>query len=53
VNVGYRHSSAIRCIAAAHQLSSDKLTLDGHGCDRRTDALLDSSTLFASKRFAP
>jgi hypothetical protein len=32
------HSSAVRCTAAAHQLSRDELTVSGHGCDRRITA---------------
>jgi hypothetical protein len=52
VNVGYWHSSVVRCTATAHPLSGDELTVSGHGCDSRSDLLLNSSTLFASKKFA-
>jgi hypothetical protein len=48
-NVRRWHSSGLCCTAAAHQLSRDELTVSGHGCDRRTECLLNSSTLFAGK----
>jgi hypothetical protein len=49
-NVSSWHSSALRCTAAAHQLSSNKLTVGGHGFDCRTGPLSNSSTLRSSRQ---
>jgi hypothetical protein len=49
-DVGNWYSSALRCTPAEYQLSSDKLTVGGHGFDCRTGPLSNSSTLRSSRQ---